>query len=139
MAEAGAFDEWVPGDYLAEYYSDLQADERNTMRYFVEQIRSAPPGPVLCFGCGPTLHHIFLAAERASEVYLADYLPQNLVEIERWRRQEPGAHDWSPFVRYTLYCESGVEPSAAEIQDRSALLRQKIAGLVHADASLVDP
>lgn len=139
MAEPSAFDDWVPSEYLAEYYNDLQEDERSTLRYFVEQIRAAPPGPVLCFGCGPTLHHVFLAAARMTEVYLADYVPENLAEIERWRRQEPGAHDWSPFVRYTLQCESGADPSDAEIAARTDLLRKKIVAPVHADASLSDP
>jgi len=138
MAE-GAFDDWVPRDYLAEYYNELQEDERSTLRYFVEQIRAAPPGPVLCFGCGPTLHHVFLAAPRMTEVYLADYVPENLAEIARWQRQEPGAHDWSPFVRYTLQCETGAEPSEAELTLRMDLLRRKIVGLVHADAGLTDP
>ena len=49
---------------------------------------------VLVFGTGPTLHHVFLAAPKASEIHLADYLPANLEEIERWRTRDPAAHDW---------------------------------------------
>ena len=139
MAERGAFADWVPRDYLAEYYGELQEDERSTLRYFVEQLRAAEPGPMLCFGCGPTLHHVLLAAPRMSEIYLADYVPENLAEIELWRENDPRAHDWSPFVRYILRCESGSDPSDAEIRARMTLLRQKIAGLVHADAHLADP
>jgi hypothetical protein len=139
MAERGEFEHWVPSDYLAEYYGELQEDERSTLRYFVEQFRVAPPGPVLCFGCGPTLHHVFLAAPHATEIYLADYVPANLAEIERWRTQAAGAHDWSPFVRYTLLCETGGEPSALDVAARMALLRRKIAGLEHADANQSDP
>jgi NNMT/PNMT/TEMT family len=139
MAERGDFESWVPSDYLAEYYGELQEDERSTLQYFVEQFRAAPPGPVLCFGCGPTLHHVFLAAPRMTEIYLADFVPENLAEIDRWRQQAPGAHDWTPFVRYTLRCESGAEPSESEIVARAALLREKIAGLLHADANLTDP
>jgi hypothetical protein len=139
MAEGTAYDQWVPQEYLSEYYGELQEDERSTMKYFVEQIRTAPAGPVLCFGSGPTLHHVFLAAPRMTEVYLADYLPANLKEIDRWRKMEPGAHDWSPFVRYTLMCESGVEPGAEQVAERMEALRGKIAGLLAADASLVDP
>ncbi len=139
MADGTAYDEWVPQDYLSEYYSELQEDERSTLKYFVEQIRKAPVGPVLCFGSGPTLHHVFLAIPRMTEVYLADYLPANLKEIDRWRKNEPDAHDWSPFVRYTLICESGVEPGPELIAERMEALREKIAGLRHADASLSDP
>ncbi len=140
MADRGAFEQWVPRDYLAEYYSgEVTEDELSTLKYFVERFRAAPPGPVLCFGCGPTLHHVFLAAPRATQIYLADYLPENLAEIARWRRQEAGAHDWSVFVRYTLLCESGVEASLSQISARTALLREKIAGLLPADANLGDP
>ncbi len=139
MAERGVYEAWVPRDYLTEYYNELQEDERSTLRYFVERFRAAPPGPMLCFGCGPTLHHVFLAAPHTSEIYLADYLPDNLAEIERWRRQEADAHDWSAFVRYTLECESGVAASDGEISARMALLRERIAGLLPADATLTDP
>jgi hypothetical protein len=139
MAERGAYDDWVARDYLGEYYKDVQQDERSTIRYFVEGMRDAEAGPVLCFGCGPTLHHVFLAVPRMTEVYLADYLPQNLEELERWRRQDPSAHDWTPFVRYTLECETGREPTGADIDARTAALRRMIGGLVHADAARADP
>ena len=134
-----AFDEWLPHDYLRDYYSELQEDERYTIRYFVEQMRAAPEGPVVCFGCGPTLHHVFLSAGRATELFLADYLPRNLDEIERWRARAPDAHDWVPFVRYTLACETGAEPSDREIAARMEQIRERISGLVQADAGLEDP
>jgi hypothetical protein len=139
VGKPDSFTEWVPRDYLADYFNEVQEDERHTIRYFVEQIRTAPEGPVLCFGCGPTLHHVFLTARRPVELYLADYLPRNLAEIDEWRHKSSGAHDWSPFVRYTLLCESGHDPSDADITARMEALRRGIAGLVHADAGLVDP
>jgi hypothetical protein len=134
-----AFDEWLARDYLRDYYSELQEDERYTIRYFVEQMRAAPRGPVVCFGSGPTLHHVFLTAGRATELYLADYLTRNLDEIERWRARAPDAHDWVPFVRYTLVCETGAQPGDAEISARMELIRGRISGLVQADAGLPDP
>ena len=139
MDAKDAFEHWIARDYLAEYYREVQEDERNTMRFFLEKVRDAPVGPVLCFGSGPTLHHVFLAVPRATEIHLADYLPQNLEEIDRWRRRDPAAHDWTPFIRYTLQCESGVEPSDGAIAARMEALRAVIGGLEHADASLSDP
>ena len=98
--------DWVPSEYLTDYYSEVEPDERATIAYFVEAMRHTEPGrPVLLFGVGPTLHHVFLAANGASEIHLADYLPANLTEIARWIDRDPGAHDWRPFVRYTLECE----------------------------------
>jgi hypothetical protein len=139
MADPHAYDDWVAEDYLGEYYRKVQADERNTIRYFVESFRNAPKGSVLSFGCGPTLHHVFLAAPFATEICLADYIPQNLAEIERWRRGDPGAHDWTPFVRFTLQAEAGVAPSDDQVRDRIELLRRKITSVVHCDAGRGDP
>ena len=134
------FDEWVPADYLREYYgTKVDADEQNAIRYFVEEQRGSELGPVLCFGSGPTLHHVFSAAPYASALYLADYLPVNLAEIEKWQKRAPGAHDWSPFVRYTLSCELAREPSAAEVTARLELTRARIAGLLPTDAGLERP
>ena len=67
-----------------------QPDDQVTITFFVEALRHAEPGePLLLFGVGPTLHHVFLAAPAASEIHLAEYLPTNLQEIERWLMGEP--------------------------------------------------
>lgn len=139
MGSDVSFENWSPRDYLRDFYGELQADERHTIRYFVEQMRRAPRGPVLCFGCGPTLHHVFLAVDRMTELCLADYLPRNLEEIRRWKEGDPDAHDWTPFIRYTLFCETGREPSMAEVDERAARVREAISSLVFADAGLTDP
>ena len=82
--------DWVPRDYLADYYRVVEPDERETIAYFADAMKEAAAGEaVLLFGTGPTLHHVFLAAPKASEIHLADYLPANLEEIERWRTRDP--------------------------------------------------
>jgi hypothetical protein len=127
--------DWVPAEYLADYYGAVEPDEIETIAYFVDAIREAEAGqPVLFFGVGPTLHHVFLAAGRASEIHLADYLEANLREIERWLRREPGAHDWRPFVRYTLQCEGVAVPTDAEVHAREELTRAKVTRLLRVDA-----
>jgi NNMT/PNMT/TEMT family len=132
--------DWVPREYLADYYSEVEPDERETIAYFVEAMKQAEPGePVLLFGVGPTLHHVFLAAGKASEIHLADYLPANLREIERWLERDPEAHDWRPFVGYTLECEGLADPTAEEIAAREELTRAKITRLLQADARREQP
>ena len=116
--------DWVPQHYLHDYYRDVEPDEQATIAFFVEALRHADPGePVLMFGVGPTLHHVFLAAPASSEIHLADYLPTNLQEIERWLIGETGAHDWRPFVEYTLACEGVAGPTSDQVSDREALAR----------------
>ena len=98
-------------------------------------MKAAPAGePVLVFGTGPTLHHVFLAAPTASEIHLADYLPANLEEIERWRTRDPAAHDWREFVRYTLECEGLAAPTEDDVTRREELTRSKITRLLQVDA-----
>ena len=132
--------DWVPSEYLRDYYREVEPDERETIAYFVDAMRHAEPGaPILFFGVGPTLHHVFLAAGTASEIHLADYLPANLTEIARWIDREPGAHDWRPFVRYTLECEGVAGPTEEQITRREELTRTKITRLLQVDARLPEP
>jgi len=126
--------EWRPQAYLAEYYATVEPDERRTIAFFVDAYGKAAPGQkVLIYGVGPTLHHVFLVAGTASEIHLAEYLPANLLEIERWLARNPEAHVWRPFVRYILECEGIVAPSDAQIERREELARAKITKLLSAD------
>ncbi|HWM21291.1 MAG TPA: guanitoxin biosynthesis pre-guanitoxin forming N-methyltransferase GntF [Ilumatobacteraceae bacterium] len=136
-----AFDtDWVPSEYLNDYYRSVEADERATIAFFVDALRHAEPGqPVLLFGVGPTLHHVFLTAGTAAEIHLAEYLPTNLREIERWLAGASGAHDWRPFVEYTLECEGVVGPTDDQIRGREDLVRSKVTALLGGDAGGADP
>jgi hypothetical protein len=128
-------DDWVAAEYLADYYAEVEPDEIETIAFFVDAMRNTEPGvPVLLFGVGPTLHHVFLAAPHASELHLADYLPDNLREIERWLEREPGAHDWRPFVRYTLQCEGVPDPTGEQVAEREEHTRAKVTRLLQVDA-----
>jgi hypothetical protein len=127
--------DWVPAEYLADYYRTVEPDELATIAYLVGAMRRADRDrPVLFFGVGPTLHHVFAAAEVASEIHLGDYLPANLAEIRRWLDAEPGAHDWTPFVRHTLRCEGVDRPTDAEVTAREDLTRKKVTELLRVDA-----
>lgn len=126
--------DWVPAEYLADYYGRVEPDELATIAFLVEAMRRAERDrPVLFFGVGPTLHHVFATAEVASEIHLGDYLPANLDEIRRWLERRPGAHDWRPFVRYTLACEGISCPTEAQVTARAELTRQRITRLMPVD------
>ncbi|MET8089942.1 guanitoxin biosynthesis pre-guanitoxin forming N-methyltransferase GntF [Micromonospora sp. NPDC005220] len=132
--------DWVPADYLADYYRTIEPDEIATIAFLVEAMRHADRGqPVLFFGVGPTLHHVFAAAEVASEIHLGDYLPANLGEIQRWIDRDPDAHDWRPFVRYTLRCEGVRCPTDEDVATREDLTRNKITALIRVDGRQPHP
>ncbi|MEU8240976.1 guanitoxin biosynthesis pre-guanitoxin forming N-methyltransferase GntF [Actinoplanes missouriensis] len=127
--------DWVPAEYLTDYYRTVEPDEIATIAFLVAAMRHAERDqPILYFGTGPTLHHVFACAEIVSEIHLGDYLPANLAEIQRWIDRAPGAHDWRPFVRYTLQCEGITRPTDDEVAAREDLTRSKITTLVRVDA-----
>jgi NNMT/PNMT/TEMT family len=134
-------DDWVPSEYLEDYYAVVEPDEVETIAFFTDAIRcvAKPRERILFFGTGPTLHHVFLSADRASEIHLADYLPQNLAEIERWLERDADAHDWRPFVRYTLECEGLYAPTEEQLVQREELTRAKVTRLLQADAGDREP
>jgi hypothetical protein len=132
--------DWVPSEYLNDYYRTVEPDELATIAFLVEAMRHAQPGqPILYVGTGPALHHVFACAGTASEIHLGDYLPENLAEIRRWIERAPGAHDWRPFVRYTLQCEGNPDPSDDQVTAREDLTRAKITDLVRVDARKRNP
>lgn len=132
--------DWVPKEYLTNYYRAVDADERHTIAFLVDAMRNSEiDEPVLLFGVGPTLHHVFPAVPRASEIHLGDFLPANLREIERWIGHDADAHDWRPFVQYTLECEGRAAPAEIEIIQREEATRAKITKLLEVDIRSDDP
>ena len=56
-------------------------------------------------GCGPTIYQLLSACERFREIIALDYTDQNRRELEKWLKNEAGAFDWSPVVKYVCELE----------------------------------
>ncbi|KAB1276725.1 Indolethylamine N-methyltransferase [Camelus dromedarius] len=56
-------------------------------------------------GSGPTIYQLLSACEAFREIIVSDYTEQNLWELEKWLKKEPGAYDWSPAVQYVCELE----------------------------------
>jgi hypothetical protein len=131
VVELSASRTWWPKRCVA---GAVEPHERETIAFFVEAMRGAQSGePILLFGVGPTLLYAFPAAEKASEIHVADSEPASLHEIERWIVRDPSAHDWRPFVRHTLQCEGIPDPSDEQVAAREELTRARITRLLHAN------
>ena len=124
------------GDYLTDYYSEVEPDEVATIAFFVDAMRDAEPHePVLFFGVGPTLHHVFLAAGSG----LGDP-PRRLPAGEPGARSSAGSTatrtptTGAPFVRYTLQCEGTARPTDEEVAAAKTCTRKKITRCVEVDA-----
>lgn len=71
---------------------------------------SSGPGGVkgdllIDIGSGPTIYQLLSACESFKEIVVSDYTDQNLRELQKWLKKEPGAFDWSPVVTYVCDLE----------------------------------
>src|SRR5690242_10492714 len=138
--EYASWSEWEPKDYLSEYYNEVMPDERFAMEFLVESLCKMPSVPVaLDFGAGPTVHHIFPLAPKVAEIHLAEYLPANRAEIEKWLARYDDAHDWHAFALETLRLEGYSAPTSADVAAREQKTRTRITRILPADAGNTDP
>lgn len=135
----GAWEEWSARAYLDEYYRHVCPDERFLLEFLVEAARRLPAVPLaLDYGCGPTVHRLFPLVGRVREVHLAEFLPDNREAVEAWRRGDPGAHDWTPFVRATLELE-GAPAGEEAVRGREEAARSLLTELLPTDVRDADP
>jgi hypothetical protein len=121
--------------YLDTFYRDRPPtnDEHAVLRFLVEHVRDLPADQVVVeVGCGPTVHHTFPFAPYLSAIHMADYLPENLEEIERWRTKAPEAMDWSQYSRLVLELE-GRTVAPEDTARREAEARTRITRLLPCD------
>ncbi|MFN8391838.1 MAG: guanitoxin biosynthesis pre-guanitoxin forming N-methyltransferase GntF [Bdellovibrionota bacterium] len=98
-----AFD---PAAYIAEYYSEVGAENRFLLEFYHRAFQHIPRGAsFLEFGGGPTIYQLLSARRRVKEIVFAEYLPANRREIEKWVFDEPGAFNWSEYIDLVLALE----------------------------------
>ena len=121
-------------EYLHRYFTSPSAEDRFTLKFWVEQIRDLPQGVrVLEYGGGPTLYSVLALARKASSVHFADFVPGALANVRRWVAGDPGAHTWTPYTRYILQLEAAPSVNGAVAQ-REAALRQRMTHITECDA-----
>ncbi|XP_053549938.1 phenylethanolamine N-methyltransferase [Bombina bombina] len=80
-------------------------------------------------GSGPTIYQLLSAFELFQEVVMTDYLEVNREEVKRWIDDEPGAFDWSPYIKHVCSLESKGELW----QEKQNRLRKRITRVVPVD------
>ena len=134
------YSEWEPKEYIAEYYSEILTDCRYASEWLVESMQKTPSVPVaLEFGCGPIPVFTLPLVKKVREIHLAEYLPSNRQEIEKWISGAEDAHDWRAFTEETLRLEGNDNPSDAEVAARDQETRARITRVLPADVTRLDP
>jgi hypothetical protein len=129
------YSQWQAQDYFKTYYSEVVLpDEQVVLAYQVETLKRSEHkfGRGLEYGCGPTLHRAIAAARYAFRIDMADWLPDNLTQVQTWVNST-SANDWNRFTHYILGCE-GDTPDARRIERREEQTRKVIRNLHVSDA-----
>lgn len=81
-------------------------------------------------GSGPTIYQLLSACEVFREIIATDYTPQNLQELQKWLKKEPGAYDWSSVVQHVCELEGDryLPANGSMLSTHLVLLRQGPSG-----------
>ncbi|MDP3956124.1 MAG: guanitoxin biosynthesis pre-guanitoxin forming N-methyltransferase GntF [bacterium] len=126
--------------YLETYYVGVNEDEPPIAHFLIEQGKLLSPSRLraLEIGCGPTVHHALSIAPYVKSLDLADYLPDNLAEIQNWKENKPDSFSWHPYTAMILQ-EEKKATSPELIDERENILRKKIRNLYHCDVTKSPP
>ncbi|XP_066228891.1 nicotinamide N-methyltransferase [Saccopteryx leptura] len=130
-------------DYLEKYYSfgSKPSAETQILRLLLKNLFNifcvaGLKGDLLIdIGSGPTIYQLLSACESFKEIVATDYTDQNLRELEKWLKKEPGAFDWSPVVAYV--CE--VEGNRGKEQEKEEKLRRAVTRVLKCDVTQSQP
>ncbi|VDL75118.1 unnamed protein product [Nippostrongylus brasiliensis] len=116
---------------LQDFYTKVDDPAMQMVVTFLPNIvaRIGEVKRMLDFGAGPTTHVAASFRNQASEIYLADYLPQNRQELKRWSEGKSN-FDWSQAFKMILTQEGN---SWNDLDDMIALTRKKVCGVFHCD------
>ncbi|XP_059563801.1 nicotinamide N-methyltransferase [Myotis daubentonii] len=132
-----------PRDYLEKYYSfgSTQSAENQILRLLLKKLFNifcvaGVKGDLLIdIGSGPTIYQLLSACESFKTIIATDYTDQNLQELEKWLKKEPGAFDWSPVVTYV--CE--LEGNRVKGQEKEEKLRRAVKQVLKCDVTQSRP
>ena len=130
------YSEWQASDYFKTYYSEVVLpDEQVVLAYQIETLSRAEHkfGRALEYGCGPTLHRAIAASRYVFRIDMADWLPDNLVQVREWVNSTSANVDWNRFTHYILGCEGEI-PDSRCIARREEQTRKVIRNLHVSDA-----
>ncbi|KAI6175208.1 hypothetical protein M3Y99_01982600 [Aphelenchoides fujianensis] len=128
--------EFSTEDYLRDFYAKVDDPAMQMVLNFLPGIVVRLPDceSILDFGAGPTIHVPVCFRNRTKKIYMADYLPQNRAELERWLEKK-STFDWTRTLRMIATREGIGWEKTAEMEE---FTRNKIAGVFYCNC-LEDP
>jgi hypothetical protein len=122
-------------EYIDTYYRDKPPtnDERRVFEFLVRYTRELPRQTLMLeVGCGPTVHHVLPFVRLVDEIHVADYLAENLSEIDKWKTGAPDACGWHHYSELVLELE-GHPRRPRDVAALEALAKFKVTRLLTCD------
>ena len=85
------------------------------------------------FGAGPVIHRLFSFVPYVNKIYIAEYLPESLAEIKRWKKSHIKSRNWDFYIKKILSIENKTVTQNIIIKRREQL-KNKIFKLLIGDA-----
>ncbi|NXB11594.1 NNMT methyltransferase, partial [Cnemophilus loriae] len=132
-----------PQEYLKEFYSMSNCWE-GASAFMMQNLRilhkifslDGLRGDILIdVSCGPTIYQLLSACEHFQEIIALDYTDRNCRELEKWLKNEAGAFNWEPVVKYICELE-GDREKWAEKQEK---LRKNVKQVLKCDVTKANP
>ncbi|XP_064327096.1 nicotinamide N-methyltransferase [Phalacrocorax carbo] len=132
-----------PREYLKEFYT-LSDSQGQPNTFLMQNLRALfkmfssgglRGDTLIDVGCGPTIYQLLSACEHFEEIIALDYTDQNRRELERWLKNEAGAFDWQPVVKYVCELEGDREKWA----EKEEKLRKKVRRVLKCDVTKANP
>ncbi|XP_077161293.1 nicotinamide N-methyltransferase-like isoform X2 [Paroedura picta] len=128
-------------DYVETQYSFRPVQEDKKLSFSLKTLHKAfhlgglKGDTLIDIGSGPSIYQLLSACECFQEIIATDYTDQNREEMQRWLRKEPGAFDWSPYVKYVCELEGDREKWA----QKEEKLRRAIKQVLKCDVTQPNP
>jgi len=114
---------------LKDFYANVDDPAMQMVLTFLPGLAARlPAAPTLLdFGAGPTIHVAVCFRERVQKIYLADYLPQNRRELQRWREGK-SSFDWTKTLKM-IATREGLD--WCRLREMEPATREKIDGIFY--------
>jgi hypothetical protein len=124
-----------PTNYLQEYYSSIDLENRSLLAFFAKAYRDISPDSVMLeFSGGPSLYSLISAAAHVKEIHFSDFLLRNVEEVQLWQRFRHRSYLWVSFFKEALIAEGKANVTAADILEREDMLSKKLRNFMLCDA-----
>jgi len=122
--------------YLKDFYENVEYPAMQMVLFYLPNVaaRLNSVETLLDFGAGPTIHVALCFRNTAEKIYLADYLPQNREELNRWLKHE-SSFSWDRVLKI-IATREGIELSKIATMENQS--REKVKAICYCNC-LQDP